>query len=60
MTRKFDVNDKYPLQTAFKIADKEFFPNLHVMQLPHLPHCGYGPVHLLFYETGLTGILKSD
>ena len=24
MTRKFDVNDKYPLQTALKIADKEF------------------------------------
>ena len=31
MTRKFDVNDKYPLQTALKIADKEFFPNLHAM-----------------------------
>ena len=24
MTRKFDVNDKYALQTALKIADKEF------------------------------------
>ena len=31
MTRKFDVNDKYPLQTALKIADKEFFPNLHAI-----------------------------
>ena len=31
MTRKFDVNNKYPLQTALKIADKEFFPNLHAI-----------------------------
>ena len=31
MTRKFDVNDKYPLQTPLKIADKEFFPDLHAI-----------------------------
>ena len=31
MTRKFDVNDKYPLQTALKIADKEFSPNIHAI-----------------------------
>ena len=27
------IYDKYPLQTALKIADKEFFPNLHAILL---------------------------